>query len=367
MIKQRLKQLAKDEADHLFTLKPKVRLWYVGVVAALTIASTIFFGALFGELPTGVLASLGAMIFLNQPASGDVRQRQKLLFLLGIVMVSSFSLGLVAHNLPIIRMPLFAFICFSMVIMGRYLRLLPPGGMFILMASVIAIFMPVGWAEMPAKIAVVAAGSLYAWLVSLFYNLWIVRPDSEPVATNYRYEPGLLTESIIVSAFVVLALEVALWLDMPYPYWVPVSSYIIMQGMQLRTMWIKQLHRILGTAIGVVVAWFLLSLSLSEIGVAVAIFMMFVWIETIITRHYALAVIMITPLTIFIAEYGGGNPELSSAASGAYQAIVQARFLDTLLGCVIALLGGVVMHSTWLRKPLVTLEAKLFKKYASSN
>lgn len=367
MIKQRLKQLAKDEADHLFTLKPKVRPWYVGVVAALTIASTIFFGALFGELPTGVLASLGAMIFLNQPASGNVRQRQKLLFLLGVVMVSSFSLGLVAHNIPIIRMPLFAFICFSMVIMGRYLRLLPPGGMFILMASVIAIFMPVGWAEMPTKIAVVAAGSLYAWLVSLFYNLWIVRPDSKPVATNYRYERGLLTESIIVSAFVVLALEVALWLDMPYPYWVPVSSYIIMQGMQLRTMWIKQLHRILGTAIGVVVAWFLLSLSLSEIGVAVAIFMMFVWIETIITRHYALAVIMITPLTIFIAEYGGGSPELSSAASGAYQAIVQARFLDTLLGCVIALLGGVVMHSTWLRKPLVTLEAKLFKKYASSN
>lgn len=44
----------------------------------------------------------------------------------------------------------------------------------------------------------------------------------------------------------------------------------------------------------------LLSLSLSNLGVAVAIFLMFVWIKIIIVRHYALAVIMITPLTIFL-------------------------------------------------------------------
>ena len=366
MIKQRLKQLIKREADHLFKLKPVIRPWYVGVMAALTIASTIFIGALFDQLPTGILASMGANIILNQPRSGNVRQRQSLLFFLGIVMVSSFSLGLIAHNLPLIRLPLFAFIAFSMVAIGRYLHLPPPGGMFILMASVIAIFKPVDWPDVLPQIGIVAAGAVYAWVVSLFYNLWIVRPPAQPVENDYRYEPGMFTESIIVSAFVVLSLEAALWLQMPYPYWVPVSCYVIMQGMHLRTMWIKQLHRILGTGIGVFVAWFLLSLSLSDIGVAVAIFMLFTWIETIITRHYALAVIMITPLTILIAEYGRGNPALSNAGSMAYQGIVQARFLDTILGCFIALLGGVVIHSTLLRRPLVTLEAKIIKAIKAS-
>lgn len=90
--------------------------------------------------------------------------------------------------------------------------------------------------------------------MSLFYNLWIVRPPAEYVDPSHGYQLGMVTESLIVSAFVVLSLEVALWLDMPYPYWVPVSCYVIMQGMQLRTMWIKQLHRILGTGIGVFVA-----------------------------------------------------------------------------------------------------------------
>lgn len=360
MSTQRLKELAKREADHLFTFKPKIRPLYVGIMAAFTIASTIFIAALFDQLPIGVLASLGAMIFLNQPKAGNIRQRQGLLFFIGIIMVSSFSLGLAAHNLPALRVPLFILMAFSMVLIGRYLRLPPPGGMFIIMASVLAIFMPVEWSGILSKVSIVAAGAVYAWIVSLFYNLWIVRPPAEHVDLGYGYQLGMVTESLIVSAFVVLSLEVALWLDMPYPYWVPVSCYVIMQGMQLRTMWIKQLHRILGTGVGVFVAWFLLSLPLSDIGVAIAIFMMFVWIETIITRHYALAVVMVTPLTIFIAEYGRGHSALSAGASAAYDGIVQARFLDTLLGCLIALLGGVVMHSTGLRKPLMALETKIF-------
>lgn len=165
-------------------------------------------------------------------------------------MVSSFSLGLVAHNLPAIRVPLFILMTFSMVLIGRYLRLPPPGGMFIIMASVLAIFMPVEWSGILPKIGIVAAGAIYAWIVSLFYNLWIVRSPAEHVDLGYGYQLGMVTESLIVSAFVVLSLEVALWLDMPYPYWVPVSCYVIMQGMQLRTMWIKQLHRILGTGLG---------------------------------------------------------------------------------------------------------------------
>lgn len=45
----------------------------------------------------------------------------------------------------------------------------------------------------------------------------------------------------------------------------------------------------------------------------------------------------------------------------AHQGIIEARFLDTVLGCVIALLGGMVMHSTRIRKPLMQCEDLLLK------
>ncbi|PNK60625.1 FUSC family protein [Psychrobacter sp. FDAARGOS_221] len=357
---QRIKELAQREAEHLFTLQPIKRPWHLIVTAAMTIASTIFIGAIFDQLPLGIMASLGAMIILNQPSTGNLYQRQGLLFVLGLLMVGSFSMGLVAHNLPMVRTPIFVVITFVIVLLSRYLRLTPPSGMFILMAAVIALFMPVSWAQMPFHIGIVSLGAIFAWGSSLVYNLIMVRPDPMPAPKRRKYEQGLITESVVVTTFVVLALEVALWLDMPYPYWVPVSSYIIMLGTHLRTMWIKQLHRIIGTAIGIVVAWFLLALPLSNMGVVLAILLMFLWIEGIIARHYALAVIMITPLTIFIAEYGGGQSDIAGLGPMAYRGIIEARFLDTVLGCLIALLGGVVMHSTWLRQPLMSFEAKLF-------
>ena len=82
-------------------------------------------------------------------------------------------------------------------------------------------------------------------------------------------------------------------------------------------------------------------------------------IESLVDRHYGLAVIFITPLTIFIAEYGSGLP-LSSAL---YQEVTHARLLDTLLGCMVGLGGGVVMHSTNLRVPLRRIEKWLLARF----
>lgn len=55
-------------------------------------------------------------------------------------------------------------------------------------------------------------------------------------------------------------------------------------------------------------------------------------------HHHGLATIYITPLTILLAEAA----RLDSQASHAL--LIQSRFLDTILGRMVGLLGGVVMH-----------------------
>ena len=57
---------------------------------------------------------------------------------------------------------------------------------------------------------------------------------------------------------------------------------------------------------------------------------MMLCIESLVDRHYGLAVVFITPLTIFIAEYGSGLP-LTSAA---YQEVTRAlaRYVTWLYG-----------------------------------
>ncbi|WP_420132468.1 FUSC family protein, partial [Rhodopseudomonas sp.] len=63
---------------------------------------------------------------------------------------------------------------------------------------------------------------------------------------------------------------------------------------------------------------------------------------TAVIRHYGFAVIFITPLTIFLADAAS----LGHAEPGA---IIQARFIDTVLGCFIGLIGGILLHNARFR------------------
>ena len=250
-------------------------------------------------------------------------------------MVLSFALGLMAQQLPVLRLPAFMLIGLGVVMLGRYYRQPPPAGLFVLMAGAIALFIPISIAQMPSAIGLVLLGSGFSMLLAFLYTLFLLatRPTASPPI--YHYEPDMISDSLIVIGFVSVALVIAVLLDLPYPYWAAMSCFIIIQGMQFRTMWIKQLHRLLGTLAGMVVAEWMLSWGLSIWGVAVAILVMMFLIESFVDRHYGLAVIFITPLTIFIAEYGSTMVVPPVAGD-----VIHARMIDTALGCGIGLGGG---------------------------
>jgi len=86
------------------------------------------------------------------------------------------------------------------------------------------------------------------------------------------------------------------------PYWVPVSCLSIMQGASLRLVWKRHAQHLVGTAAGLGLAWLLLALPLDTWEVVAAMLVLAVIIESLVLRHYGLAVVFITPLTIYLAE-----------------------------------------------------------------
>lgn len=355
----RLKALIDGELEHLLAVKRSQRPWHVPIVSAMAISFPVFVGAYFDALSSGLKASLGAMVILNLPLVGKLPYRLVTLMAWGFAMSLCFAFGLIAQQVPVLRLPVFILIAFSVVVFGRYYRQPPPAGLFVMMAGAIALFTPLALEDIMSATGLVMLGSGVALIIGLLYSLFLLATRPMTPTPVYNYEPDTLTESIIVAAFVGLALLIALLLNMPNPYWAAVSCFLIIQGIHLRTMWVKQIHRLLGTLIGVGLASWMLSWGLSIWGVAIAILVMMVFIESLIDRHYGLAVVFITPLTIFIAEYGSGLP-LTSAA---YQEVTHTRLLDTLLGCVVGLSGGVVMHSTNLRVPLRRMEQWLLTRF----
>ena len=78
-------------------------------------------------------------------------------------------------------------------------------------------------------------------------------------------------------------------------------------------------------------------------------------IETFVVRHYGVAVIFITPLTIFLAEYSAVQPTAISE-------IIVTRFWDTVLGCLMGVLGGIVILSPIVRQKLQVSVDKIVAK-----
>lgn len=353
------KRLLQGEIGHLLTVKQSRRPWHLAIVGAIAISFPVFVGAYFDALSSGIKASLGAMIILNLPLVGSLAHRLVTIMAWGFAMSLCFALGAIAQQIPVLKLPVFTMMTFGIVVFGRYYEQPPPGGLFVMMTGAIALFIPIPLAQLLPASGLVMLGSGFAMIIALLYSLFLLATSQRIPTPRYSYKPDTISESIIVTGFVSLALSVAVILDMPYPYWVAVSCFIIIQGVQLRTMWIKQLHRLLGTLVGIGLAAWLLSFGLLRWEVAIAILIMMLCIESLIDRHYGLAVMFITPLSIFIAEYGSGLP----VSAQNYQAVIHARMLDTALGCVIGLSGGIAMHSTTLRMPIQRLERWLMVRF----
>jgi len=355
----RMKWLIDGELNHLLTINKSGRPWHIPLFSATTISFPVFVSAYFDALSAGIISSLGAMVILNLPLVGKLPYRLITVMGWGFGMSLCFALGLLAQQIPILILPVFALISLSVVLFSRYYQQPPPGGLFIMMAGAVALFMPITLDQMPHSVGLIMLGSAFAVLMALPYSLFLLLTRECKPAPIYTYQADIISESVIVAGFVTLSLVIAVMLNMSHPYWAAVSCFIIIQGIHLRTIWIKQVHRLLGTLVGAGLASWMLSWGLSVWSVAASVLVMILCIEALVDRHYGLAVIFITPLTIFIAEYGSGIPLMNQADHH----VTYVRLVDTAIGCVVALVGGVVMHSTNLRVPLRWMENWILARF----
>ena len=245
-------------------------------------------------------------------------------------LVSAIALGLLA---------------FGVQWTATYFRMKPPGSFFFLMIASIAICMPFDLETIPVKIGLVGMGTMLACMLALVYSLYIVRKfpaRNEPVQLKIKKYHNTITAAI-TGIFVGLSLFIGNLLNLANPYWVPISCLAVMQGVSLEHIWQRSFHRVLGTLIGLGFAWVLLLQHLTPLTICILIFILQFIIEMLVVRHYGLAVIFITPLTILLAEAG-------SALSANPNELIPSRLFDIVLGSVIGAIAGWFIHHEQLRE-----------------
>jgi hypothetical protein len=249
-----------------------------------------------------------------------------------------------SHFFPSLMMPVLAFVAVLVTMVCRFYGLGPPGSLFFIMAASIGAYTPIELAQLPLMVGLIFMGSLLACLIGFFYSLQMLRlrppqPVAPLPAPTFDF---VVFDSIVIGLFVGISLVLAQMLQLQKAYWVPVSCLAVIQASSLRAVWTKQLHRVIGTSIGLLVAWGILLLPLDRWSIPLIMMALTFVIEFTVVRHYAFAAAFITPLTILLAEAG----TLGQAPAST---LIHARFFDTVVGCLVGLVGGICLHSPGFR------------------
>lgn len=342
-ILSRLKRLIHAELDHLTTFTPSSRPWQMPFTAALAIGLPVLVGAYFNHLDYGLVASMGGLVFLYLPNT-PMHHRMVTVMACAFALTACYTLGVISHFYSTLMVPVLTFVSILITMLCRFYSLGSPGSFFFIMAAAIGAYTPLAPMQVPLMVGLVSMGSLLACMLAFFYSLPILRRRTQnaapPIASaTFDY---VIFDSVIIGIFVGISLLLAQTLQMEKAYWVPVSCLAVIQGASVRAIWNKQLHRIAGTGVGLLVSWGLLLLMTDKWIICLTIMLLTFLIEMLVVRHYALAAVFITPLTILLAE-------AATMSHVNANLLIQARFWDTVLGCLIGLTGGICLHSESFR------------------
>lgn len=343
---QHLLKVVETEWRHLSQVHASDRPWQMPLCAALSSGLPIFIAAWFDRIDYGLIATLGGLVFLYTPNT-PMHHRLVALMACAFGMSASYALGVMASFFPVMLVPMVTFIAILVSMVCRYYRVPPPAGLFFIMAAAIGAYSDTDPLHVPLQVGLVTLGTLLACLIAFFYSLYILRVRAPKPAPRRRRATFdyVVFDAIVIGIFVGISLMLAQFLQLERPYWVPVSCLAVIQGASLRAAWNRQVHRIAGTSVGLLVAWGLLALPLDKWSIALVVTALAFIIEVMVVRHYGIAAVFITPLTIFLAEaahFGLTSPNV----------IILARFWDTVLGCVVGMIGAVCLHDERFRAAL---------------
>lgn len=337
------KRLLIREVKSLFELKETERLWHIPILASLCVGLPLLIGYSLDKLDYGLLSCMAGLVILYLPTT-TVARRMITMLACSFGFMISFVVGICFSFNPILSSVVLGLFALSVHWVANYFGMKPPGSFFFIMIASIASCMPFNLMTIPTRVGLIGMGAMLASLLALFYSLYITKkhpPKTELIVvrkSNYT----TLFESAIVGFFIFLSVLIGHLFKLNNPYWLPISCAAVMQGASFQHVGQRSFQRVLGTFIGLGLAWMLLLLKMTPLTICICIMVLQFIIEMLVVRHYGLAVIFITPLTLFLAEAG-------SAMTVDPTALISVRFMDILFGSIIGAIGGWFLHHEQLR------------------
>jgi uncharacterized membrane protein YccC len=152
---------------------------------------------------------------------------------------------------------------------------------------------------------------------------------------------------------VVVASALGFLLRAEHPTWLPLSAAAVLQGTNVALARQRALHRAAGTAIGVVLAAGVLALDPGLAGLVALVAIFQALTEALILVSYGAGVVFITSLALLLLDIAG--------VGASVRGLLDARLVDTALGCAIGFACGVAILPGGSRARLAAVQGRAIR------
>lgn len=288
----------------------------------------------------GYIAASGAFTVLFAGAAPVVERARVLPFVAAGLTVSATLGAFAGANIWLVSIGI-VFVALAVAALAFGFRLGPPGPLFFVLAFGLSAQVT-AHAEITALAytAAMASGCLFSYLVALS-PLLIPRVRSHEPRPLRELLPGPALDApsrmllVRVAIVAVLGVVIGLFVDPDRSYWI-VGAAIAVIGVAAdrRAAFERGLHRMLGTVLGVGVYALLALLHPSGLWIALILGILQFSVELVVVRHYALALMIITPLVLLLT--GAATGQIGSMD------VALERVIDTVVGALLGAASGVL-------------------------
>lgn len=277
------------------------------------------------------------------------RDRLRMQATVGVLLVAVITLGVLVGSYggrSWLAVPLAALLAAGVSVASDVARWHPPGALFPVFAFTACASVPSAPADAATAVLVAGGTALLAVVIGGAGSWWrgalVVPPAARSAGPP---ADGRLRTLALPSGLAVLAAgTVATAGGIGHPYWAMVSAVVPLAARSRTGQLVRGAHRVVGTAVGLVVAGVLLAVDPGGLVLVLVVAALQVVAELLVGRNYALALVAITPLALLMVHLAAPTPS--------HELLVD-RGLETVIGVAVGL--GVGLAAGWWhdrRRPL---------------
>ncbi|MFD0319105.1 FUSC family protein [Streptomyces flavalbus] len=335
----------------LLVLRPMPSRRRSATVAAVCTAAPVLAGQALGQPVLGLLASTGALAALYG-GRGTARQKAAAVAGAGLALAVGMAVGsaLAGHALlAVVGTALWtAVVAALFAAVGAR----PPGLVMPVLVCSVGTGLPPGDTGRRALGVAVVAGLavVLSWAVAARGAAPGGVLAQSAVDTRMRLRLALRSlprspfpwMAVRTGAAVGLAGAASLLCQVGRPYWAmatAAAAAVLARGSHAASANARAVLRGAGTAVGCLLAGALAALHPRGVAVAALLAALTFVIELVVARNYAVAMVFVTPLSVLLVTAASG--------ASAVLALTGDRLLETVLGCVAAVVAGQLVTRRW--------------------